>query len=282
MCGETARRAARHVVDIESGRSSAPAGPAICSSLSEAAAGGKYRSVPERVRHDPDHAAGRRGLGRAADPGRRWRSSSSTPRSAGWWRATRAPPGRPSANLTWRPGTGWSPATRCLAAMTPDVEAVFVDRSEHGDEVFLVPIDDCYALVGELRRRWQGFDGGAEAHAALAAFLAGLRGRARRSRPRSAQMADLVFGCTGAQRGAVRRRPRRCRSRCTITESTGVPVHAIALRCQIRIEPQRRRYSAGRGGAAARPVRRHLALGRHAQADAARDVTTMVPALQRR
>jgi hypothetical protein len=66
-----------------------------------------------------------------------------------------------------------------LAAMTPDVEAVLVNRSERGNEVFLLPIDECYALVGELRRRWQGFDGGAEAHAALAAFLAGLRGRAR-------------------------------------------------------------------------------------------------------
>jgi hypothetical protein len=28
-----------------------------------------------------------------------------------------------------------------------------------------------------------------------------------------------------------------------VTETTGVPVHTIALRCQIRIEPQRRRYT---------------------------------------
>jgi hypothetical protein len=28
-----------------------------------------------------------------------------------------------------------------------------------------------------------------------------------------------------------------------VTESTGTPVHTIALRCQIRIEPQRRRYT---------------------------------------
>ena len=30
--------------------------------------------------------------------------------------------------------------------------------------------------------------------------------------------------------------------RLRITEKTGAPVHAVALRCQIRIEPQRRRY----------------------------------------
>jgi hypothetical protein len=31
-------------------------------------------------------------------------------------------------------------------------------------------------------------------------------------------------------------------ARLRIEESTGVQVHAIALRCQVRIEPQRRRY----------------------------------------
>ena len=45
-------------------------------------------------------------------------------------------------------------------------------------EVFLIPIDECYSLVGELRLKWQGFDGGAEARAALAAFLDSLRRRA--------------------------------------------------------------------------------------------------------
>ena len=49
---------------------------------------------------------------------------------------------------------------------------------EHGYEVFLIPIDECYSLVGELRLLWTGFDGGAEVRAALAAFLDGLRKRA--------------------------------------------------------------------------------------------------------
>jgi hypothetical protein len=63
-----------------------------------------------------------------------------------------------------------------VAALTPDVEALFVNRAD--EEMFLIPIDECYALVGELRLRWQGFDGGAEAHAAVAEFLSGLRQRA--------------------------------------------------------------------------------------------------------
>jgi Family of unknown function (DUF6084) len=56
-------------------------------------------------------------------------------------------------------------------------------------------------------------------------------------------MADLVFGCTGASAERYAATPTLAFA-LTITESTGVPVHAIALRCQIRIEPQRRRYSA--------------------------------------
>src|SRR6202521_1782434 len=56
-------------------------------------------------------------------------------------------------------------------------------------------------------------------------------------------MANLIFGCTEA-----RADPYAVTSTLTfpltITESSGASVHAIALRCQIRIEPHRRRYSA--------------------------------------
>ena len=61
-----------------------------------------------------------------------------------------------------------------LGEMAPDTEAIFVKK----DEIFLIPVDMCYSLVGELRLRWQGFDGGAEVRASLDAFLTGLRRRA--------------------------------------------------------------------------------------------------------
>ncbi len=56
-------------------------------------------------------------------------------------------------------------------------------------------------------------------------------------------MAELTFGCTGASAPRYAATPTLA-FELTITESTGVRVHAIALRCQIRIEPHRRRYSA--------------------------------------
>ena len=56
-------------------------------------------------------------------------------------------------------------------------------------------------------------------------------------------MADLIFGCTGATAERYAATPTVTFS-LTITERSGVRVHAIALRGQIRIEPHRRRYSA--------------------------------------
>ena len=56
-------------------------------------------------------------------------------------------------------------------------------------------------------------------------------------------MADLIFGCTGVTADKYAATP-SLTFQLAITERSGVKVHAIALRCQIRIEPHRRRYSA--------------------------------------
>lgn len=72
-----------------------------------------------------------------------------------------------------------------LATLRPDVEAVLVRTSDGarsegppGPECFIVPIDVCYELVGELRRVWRGFDGGSDAHGALREFFDRIRSRA--------------------------------------------------------------------------------------------------------
>ena len=93
--------------------------------------------------------------------------------------------------------------TSVLSAMAPDVEALLVRRTDeptaapdtvgHIDAVsrddndiptehfesFLVPIDACYELVGQLRRLWRGFDGGQQAHAAIDGFFDRVRARSR-------------------------------------------------------------------------------------------------------
>jgi Family of unknown function (DUF5947) len=68
-----------------------------------------------------------------------------------------------------------------LTTLVPDVEAFLVraERNRSGAECFLVPIDTCYELVGQLRRLWRGFDGGTEANDAIESFFARVRSKAR-------------------------------------------------------------------------------------------------------
>ena len=66
-----------------------------------------------------------------------------------------------------------------LGAPVRDVEAALISRSGSGVEYFLVPIDACYELAGRMRLHWRGFDGGTEARESIAAFLDGVRKRAR-------------------------------------------------------------------------------------------------------
>ena len=69
-------------------------------------------------------------------------------------------------------------------------------------------------------------------------------GGSTRSSPgsRSAAVVDLDFTCTGADADRYAATP-TILLHLRITETTGTPVHALALRCQIRIEPIRRRYN---------------------------------------
>jgi len=80
----------------------------------------------------------------------------------------------------WDDVVAANPQLRVVAA---DVEALIVrgpSRERTGFECYLVPIDACYELVGELRRVWRGFDGGQDARDRIASFFATA---AKRSRP---------------------------------------------------------------------------------------------------
>lgn len=54
-------------------------------------------------------------------------------------------------------------------------------------------------------------------------------------------MSDLVFEVGGVEPDRYAATPTLL-FKLRVTETTGAPIHALALRCQIRIEPQRRRY----------------------------------------
>jgi|SRR5579884_213760 len=67
-----------------------------------------------------------------------------------------------------------------VGVILPDVEAFLVRKDANGrnPECFLVPIDACYELVGEMRKLWRGFDGGKDAWDALEAFFRRVRSKA--------------------------------------------------------------------------------------------------------
>ena len=73
-------------------------------------------------------------------------------------------------------------ANPVLVSLEPDVEALLVNRARGARQHFLVPIDDCYALVGLIRTRWRGFTGGREVWEGIAGFFGDLDRRATAAR----------------------------------------------------------------------------------------------------
>jgi hypothetical protein len=69
-----------------------------------------------------------------------------------------------------------------LREMEADVEALLVNRIGHArgfgnPEYYIVPIDECFKLVGLIRSRWQGFSGGTEVWREIGRFFGDLKGR---------------------------------------------------------------------------------------------------------
>jgi hypothetical protein len=179
LCGEAVGAGHAHMVDLE--HRSIVCACRACALLFTRP-GGRYATVPDRVRTDP-----------------------AAPLSAAEWAELQIPVGMAfffcNSALGRVVASYPSPAgvTECeldlaawdqlaevhplLRAPAPDVEAILVaggSPREHGPiETFLVPIDVCYALAGALRVDWHGFDGGAEVRQRLADLLASLRDRAR-------------------------------------------------------------------------------------------------------
>jgi hypothetical protein len=75
-----------------------------------------------------------------------------------------------------------------LCELQPDVEALLVNRGArtHGQsapEYFIVPIDDCYKLVGLIRAYWRGLSGGTRVWEEISRFFSDLKDRSTSSQP---------------------------------------------------------------------------------------------------
>jgi hypothetical protein len=187
MCRDVLTDRHGHVVDLEKRSLSCTCRACYLLFTHEGAAGGLYRAVPEHVYHDPGRPLSDADWSELQIPVGMaffFHNSALDRVVAGY----PGPGGATECELDLAAWDRLAAAYPLLGGLAPDVEAILVNRTDNGNEVFLIPVDECYSLVGELRMKWQGFDGGAEARAALATFLDGLRRRAvplegRRSSP---------------------------------------------------------------------------------------------------
>jgi Family of unknown function (DUF5947) len=66
---------------------------------------------------------------------------------------------------------------RPLQTMESDVEALLVNRVSPSPEYYVVPIDECFRLVGILRMHWKGLSGGTEVWKHVQQFFTDLQSR---------------------------------------------------------------------------------------------------------
>jgi Family of unknown function (DUF5947) len=93
-----------------------------------------------------------------------------------------SPAGATESLLTLETWSDIAEGNPVLEEMEADVEALLVNRIGHSrgfseSEHFIVPIDECYKLVGLIRSHWSGLAGGSEVWRQIADFFAGLKAR---------------------------------------------------------------------------------------------------------
>ena len=152
-------------------------------------------------------------------------------------------PGPAGATESELPLDAWTriaEANPSLRMPRPDVEALLMrapDGRDGAPVCFLVPIDAATSWWAPSGSAWRGFDGGQEARAQPRCIL---RRGSRHEAPWRPDARARVHGSRhggGAVRGHAQS-PGHAADR----GATGETVHALALRVQVRIEPQRRRY----------------------------------------
>lgn len=178
LCGEPIPAEHRHVLDLSTRDLRCACRP--CSLLFDrpGAGGGHYRIIPERRLRLTGFEL--------ADP--LWEELRIPVEMAFFFHSSAAErvvafyPGPMGATESLLEFSAWEAiesANTVLAGMEPDVEALLVNRARGARNSYLVPIDDCYGLVGLIRTRWRGLTGGKDVWEEIGRFFAALDRRSR-------------------------------------------------------------------------------------------------------
>jgi hypothetical protein len=90
-----------------------------------------------------------------------------------------SPAGTTECELDLGPWQQLVAANPLLESLEPDAEALIVNRLGAARQHAIVPIDECYRLVGLVRVSWEGISGGTGIDEAVARFFAETEVRAR-------------------------------------------------------------------------------------------------------
>jgi Family of unknown function (DUF5947) len=149
-----------------------------CAILFEGQSGSKYKRVPRRVRFLKDFQLTAGQWDGLMIPIEMAFFFKSTPH--GKVIALYPSPAGPTESLllleTWGDIEQANPV---LTEMAADVTALLVNRVGHvrgvAAEYYLVPIDECYKLVGLIRTHWRGLSGGTEVWREIGTFFVALK-----------------------------------------------------------------------------------------------------------
>jgi len=178
LCNAAVAPEHRHVVDLSTRELKCTCRP--CSILfdSRAAGGGHFRLVPDRRLSIEDFEL----------DDARWTSLRIPVEMAFFFNNTQvdrvvafypSPMGATESLLELEAWRDLEAANPILGELEPDVEALLVCRARGAREHWLVPIDDCYDLVGLMRLRWKGLSGGQEVWQEIERYFERLRARGK-------------------------------------------------------------------------------------------------------
>ncbi len=89
-----------------------------------------------------------------------------------------SPAGTTECELDLRAWETLAAANPVLDGLEPDAEALVVNRLGGARQHAIVPIDECYRLVGLVRVSWEGISGGTQVETAVSGFFAELQEKA--------------------------------------------------------------------------------------------------------
>lgn len=137
----------------------------------------KYKSVPRRIRYLPDFHLTDAQWDALGIPIQLAFFFDSTPNGK-IIAAYPSPAGATESLLSLESWNEIAAENPVLRRMEADVEALLVNRVGDTREYFVVPIDECYKLVGLIRAHWRGLSGGTEVWREIKRFYANLSERA--------------------------------------------------------------------------------------------------------